>query len=230
VIGCTLLIALLSALACFAQEQPGRLTGTVTEPYGNSPIPHAEARLESEEPKGRTFVVTTDDLGQFRLADLPPATYRLEVRKPGFRMWQESGIRLSAGQQISIPTVFLIVGNGCGAPTVDVVHSLAVGDVSSTLRGSVFDSKNSPVIGASVSLNCVGCATKTSREGQFVFSNLTPRNYTLSVSMKGFYPEALSHFLVLEKQDWTYFPIQLKRCPFGGCGLKPRPEQIAHCE
>ncbi|MDP8989948.1 MAG: carboxypeptidase-like regulatory domain-containing protein [Acidobacteriota bacterium] len=228
-IGRTLSIALLSALECFAQEQTATLTGTVTDPFGLL-IPNARVLLDSQEPKGLRFFVETDDLGQFRLADIPPATYRLEVGRPGFRMWQESGIRLLAGQQMSLATVFLIVGGGCGEPTVDVIHRLAPGDASSTLRGSVFDGNGSPIIGASVTLNGAGCMTKTTDAGHFVFSNLTPGNYTLSVSMKGFYPEALPHYAVLNDQEWTYFPIHLKRCPFGGCGLKPRPEQIAHCE
>jgi hypothetical protein len=228
VIGHTLSIALLAALACFAQEQTATLTGKVTDPFGHL-LPKAKVVLESEEP-GPRFSVESDKSGNILLSNIPPTTYHLRINMTGFRTWSKTGIRLSAGQQMSLPTVFLIVGGGCGGPTIDVIHSLAIEDASSTLRGSVVDGKGSPIIGASVSVNCVGCATKTTDAGQFVFSNLTPGNYTISVSMKGFYSETLSQYLVLKNQDWAYFPIQLKRCPFGGCGPKPRPEQIAHCE
>jgi hypothetical protein len=94
----------------------------------------------------------------------------------------------------------------------------------------VLDSRDSPITEASVSLNCGGCTTQTGQEGRFVFPNLKPGNYTLTVLAKGFYQETLPYYVVEKKQDWTYFPIQLKRCPFGGCGLWPRRKQIFHCE
>lgn len=79
----TLGIAFLSALACVAQEQAATLTGTVTDPFG-SPIKNVRAQLESDDRNSPPFIVRSDDSGQFRITNLPPATYRLALYGPGF--------------------------------------------------------------------------------------------------------------------------------------------------
>jgi hypothetical protein len=221
VIARTFGIALLSALGCVAQEQTATLAGTVVDPLG-SPIPKAMARLESENTKGLRFSTDTNDSGQFRFADLPAGTYSLVVLGPGFSEWYKAGILMLPGQQTLLPNAVLNVGIRCGDPFIEGVKRLAPGEDSGTLRGSVLDRAGSPIVEANVSLNCGGCATKTNEEGQFIFSHLTPGTYTLTVSMNRFYREFLRDYSVRNNLDWTYAPIHLKRCPFGGCGLRPQ--------
>lgn len=231
-IGRTLSIALLSALACFAQEQTATLTGTVTDPYG-SPIKNVRAQLESDDRNNPPFSVKTDDSGQFRITNLPPATYRLGLYGPGFfRPTFKPGIRLSAGQQMSIRNLVLnLYSFYCGdGPMIDAVQRLAPGDDSGTLRGSVLDSSGSPVAEAAVSINCARCVTKTNQAGEFALSNLKPGNYVVSISKPGFYREFLPHYGVFKNLDWTYAPIGLERCPAEGCERIPKPEQIVRCE
>ena len=228
-IGRTLSIALRSALACFAQEQTATLTGTVIDPLG-LPIANAKVQIDSEATNGPHFSSNTDYLGQFRFADIPPGSYRLEVYSPGFYTWRKDKIRLLAGQQSSLQSAVLNVGIRCGEPFIDGVQRLATGDDSSTMRGSVVDSSGAPVGGASVSINCAGCVTKTNPEGQFLFPHLTPGNYTLTVSMIGFYREFLPNYEVRNNLDWTYAPVRIERCPTGGCEQNPRPMRIFLCE
>jgi hypothetical protein len=228
VIGRTLSIALLSGLTCFAQEQTARLTGTVFDPLG-SPLKTATAKLESEKKTGLHYSVESNATGQFRFSDIQPATYRLTLHVQGFVTWTKHGIRLSVGERVTLPDAFLLLGR-CGEPAVEFIQRSASVDDSATLRGSVLDTSRSPVIGANVALDCTRCDTKTNRKGQFVFSNLKEGKYTISISANGFYREVMPHSLAVKNLDWTYAPIQLERCPARGCGLKPRPEQIAHCE
>jgi hypothetical protein len=223
-------IALLTGLACLAQQQTATLTGAVTSLLG-TPVVHAEAQLESEDGRGLRFSVETDNAGRFQFEDVPSGTYRLEVNSP-YLSYRKRGIVLLGGQRKSLPQVILAFER-CGDPSVDSIQRLAMGDDSSTLRGSVLDNSGTPVSGAVVSLNCDGCVTKTNWDGQFAFSKLKPEpgNYTVSVSMMGFYREFSPNYFVYKNLDWTYAPIQIERCPAEGCERTPRQEKIVpRCE
>lgn len=222
-------IALLSALACCAQEQTATLTGTVIDPLA-LPVANAKVQIESEAANSPHFSVNTDKLGQFRFADVPPGIYRLEVYSPGFYTWRKAGIPLLAGRETLLPDAVLYLGLCAGWQPINVVQHLVPGDDSGTLQGTVLDRSDSPISGASVSLNCVGCITKTNPEGQFVFRRLMAGNYTLAISMIGFYPEFLPNYRVRNNLDWTYAPVRLEQCPAGGCERSPRPAQMILCE
>lgn len=220
----TLSTALLSALACLAQEQTATVTGTVTDFLG-SPVGHQILQLESEEANGLRFSAEANNLGQFRFVDIPAGTYRLELHGPGLQTLRKTGIRLAPGQQMSVPPVVPILDR-CGEPSVDWIERLSPADDSAALRGSLLDSSGSPIVGATISLNCAGCVTKTNPAGQFVFSDLKPGNYTIAISTTGFYREFLPTHLVFKNQDWTFSPIELERCPSKGCERIPRQEKI----
>ncbi|HTM13873.1 MAG TPA: carboxypeptidase-like regulatory domain-containing protein [Bryobacteraceae bacterium] len=229
----TLGISLLSALGCVAQELPATLTGTVTDPFG-SPIKNVRVQLEPDDRNGPSFFVTGDDSGLFRITSLPPATYRLELFGPGlFRPTIRTGIRLLAGQHMSIPNLVLHhYSLYCDdSPTIDAVQHVAPGDDSGTLRGSLLDSSGAPVNGAAVSLNCAACVTKTNQAGEFIFAKLKPGSYVIAISKDGYYREFLPHYSVFKNLDWTYAPIQLERCPAEDCERVPRQEKISpRCE
>jgi Carboxypeptidase regulatory-like domain len=229
VIGRIFLTVLLGALACLGQEQAAALTGTVIDPLG-LPVPKARVQLQSDEINGPRISVQTNNSGEFRFDNLPPTNYHLEVYSLGFSTWRKNGIRLLAGQTKLLPSAVLNLGMCWSGPPIDAVeHLVSEGDLG-TLRGTVLDSSGSPINGASVSLNCTACITKTNQRGEFIFSSLWPRGYVLDVSMVGFYPEFLSKYAVLKNLDRTYAPIRLEQCPAGGCERWPRPEQIIVCE
>ena len=221
----TLGIALLSALGCVAQEQTATLVGTVNDSLG-SPIENVKVQIDSDAINVGPYSVKTDNLGHFQFASIPPETYHLEISVGGFKTWRKSGIRLLAGQQPSIPGAFLVLGMDCREPSAEFIQRSSSANDSGTLRGSVIDRSSSPVIGARVSLkSCSKCVTKTNREGQFIFSNLTKTHYTLDISMKGFYREILRDLFIAKNMDWTYSPVQLESCPAGGCGQTARREK-----
>ncbi len=210
-IGRVFWVALVSGLACLAQDGTATLTGTVADPLG-SPLENAKAQLISEETDGLRFSLQTDKLGQFRFADIPPAKYRLEISSLGFDPRRKIGIRLSAGQAVTLPIFVLNLGMCGSGPPVDALQHLAPGEDSGTLRGKVIKSSGGPVVGATVSLNCARCVTTTNREGRFTFSHLRPGAYTLAASMTGFYREIVAEYLVVQNFDRTYFPIRLEEC------------------
>ena len=228
-IGRILSIALLSALACFAQEQTATLAGTVTDFLG-SPIGHKILQLVSEETNTLRFSAEANNFGQFQFPDIPAGTYKLELVTPGLKTLRKTGIRLAPGQHMSIPPVVPILDR-CGEPSVDWIERVPLGDDSATLRGSVLDSTDLPLVGAIISLNCAGCVTKSNQAGQFVFSNLKPGNYTMTISMTGFYREFLPTYLVYKNTDWTFSSVELQRCPAEGCEQIPKQEKVLpQCE
>jgi len=219
-------IVLLSALGCAAQERTATLVGTVNDPFG-SPMENAKVQIDSDAINIGPYTVKTDNFGNFRFAGVPPQTYRLEISVAGFETWRKAGIRLLADQQTSLGEAFLILGTMCRKqPSVDFIQRSASGDGTGTLRGSVIDSSGSPVVEARISLkHCSKCVTKTNREGQFIFSNLTQNHYTLNISMKGFYREILRDLFVAKSMSWTYSPVQLESCPAGGCDQTARRQE-----
>jgi hypothetical protein len=226
----TLGIALLSVAGCVAQRPTATLTGTVMDSVG-SPIENAKVQIDSDAINVGPFSVKTDNFGHFRFASIPPETYHLEISVPGFKTWRQTEIRLLADQQTSLGEAFLILGEACGEPLVEFTQRSVSADDSGTLRGSVLDSFGSPIVGARVSLkSCSRCITKTNREGQFTFSNLMEKHYTLVISMSGFYREILPNFFITKNMDWTYSPIRLERCPAGVCDRTPRRKVIGLCE
>jgi hypothetical protein len=219
-------IAVLSALACLAEEQTATLAGTVTDILG-MPVWTANAQLNSAE-NGLNFSAHADDQGQFSFNGIPPATYRLEIASPGFQSFRKTGIRLSVDQPTTVQNAILTIGGTCRTPAVDSIERLAPGDDSSSLRGSVFDSSDSPLSGVQVWLNCRRCTSRTDQDGHFSFSHLKPMSYTVTVSTIGFYREVFFYF-VFKNQEWTYAPIRLEQCRIRGCDKAPPLLKIIPC-
>jgi len=225
-------LALLSVVVCLAQNGAATLSGTVTD-SGGSPIENAKAQIESSDANAPPYFVRTDNLGHFRIFDVPPGTYRLAVYSPTFKTSFRNGIRLFTGRETVFANIVLNLATFVGAcePLVDAMQRLGPGDTSGTMRGSVLDNRDLPIGSASVSLNCDGCVTKTNLDGQFTFTNLKPGSYVVSVSKTGFYRKFLPTYSVAKNLDWTYAPIKLEPCPAEGCRGTPRPQKIGpHCE
>ena len=128
----------MSALGCVAQELPATLVGTVNDSLG-SPIENAKVHIDSDAINVGPYSVRTDNLGQFRFADIPPETYHLEITVPGFITWRKAGVRLVSGRLTSLPEAFLTLGCVCGGPSVDFIQRSSSVDETGTLRGSVLD-------------------------------------------------------------------------------------------
>ncbi|HSL19423.1 MAG TPA: TonB-dependent receptor [Methylomirabilota bacterium] len=74
-----LILAMVSAVAPAAAQEPGEISGVVVDPAGFA-LPGATVRLDG--PTERGFLAGRE--GRFRVAGLPPGRYRLSVVLPGF--------------------------------------------------------------------------------------------------------------------------------------------------
>ena len=61
-----------------AQEPTGAIEGTVTDPQG-AIVPNASVTAREVEGTNLTRTVTSNDEGQYKLAQLPPDTYEVTV-------------------------------------------------------------------------------------------------------------------------------------------------------
>jgi hypothetical protein len=93
------LLALLALCATFAFAQTAttsaRMDGTVTDPQGAIVVGADITVLNSNT--GASFKATTDDHGQWILASMPQATYRLTVTMKGFRTAAVDSVIMNAG-------------------------------------------------------------------------------------------------------------------------------------
>ena len=79
-----------------AQVQQATLEGTVVDSAGGS-TPGATIALQDVSTSAVRSVVT-DASGAFRLSNLPPGTYDLQVELPGFGTYAQRGLVLAVGQ------------------------------------------------------------------------------------------------------------------------------------
>jgi len=89
-----ILLLMLSAASAFGQAVFGSIFGTVTDPSGAS-VANAKVTVTNER-KGTTDEVTTNDSGNYSVTHLIPDIYTVRIEAPGFKAIQQKGISVSA--------------------------------------------------------------------------------------------------------------------------------------
>src|SRR5437016_4591904 len=131
------LLCLLATGVVFAQNNNGRISGTVTDATG-SVIAGANVSVVNTETK-ITQKVTTDAAGFYVAPDLPVGTFSVTVEAPGFKKAEKTGYSLN--DRGSITADFkLAVGAITDSITVTEVLGESVNTVSGEL-GSTIDSQ-----------------------------------------------------------------------------------------
>lgn len=99
----TLLAAFIAVLTLVAVSPERALAqfdsafeGTVTDVSG-AVVPGADVTITNED-QGVSRTVGTNVSGYFRMADLAPGNYRIEVQLEGFNTWVQTGVILDARQ------------------------------------------------------------------------------------------------------------------------------------
>src|SRR5947209_1139361 len=93
-------------LACCASAQVsqvnGTISGVITDPSGSA-VPNAEVRATSLE-TGFERSTQSTDRGEYQVPLLPLGTYRIEVNKPGFAKYEQTGVqvRLDTASRVDI--------------------------------------------------------------------------------------------------------------------------------
>ena len=143
----TSLLILSAASILLAQSTSAFLAGRVIDP-SNAVIPGATITAISGDTNTR-HVTTTNDAGEYYLANLPPRSYRIEVEKPGFRTLVKPDVVLQVQDtlqldfQMTLGSVSEVVTVDAGAPLVNTTS----GAVSTVIDRTFVD--NLPLNGRS---------------------------------------------------------------------------------
>ena len=95
------LLGLLFVVAVFAQRDLGTVTGTVTDPTGAA-IPNAKVTI-TEAATNLSYVVTTNESGEYIRPALKPGTYTITAEAQGFRRVAQENVVITGGDRIGVP-------------------------------------------------------------------------------------------------------------------------------
>ncbi len=92
--------AVVFALQTFGQATSGQISGFVYDPSGR-PVRGARIAV-ADEARGQVRRSATDDWGYFRIAELPPAPYRVEAEANGFEPGIREGVPVAVGSMARV--------------------------------------------------------------------------------------------------------------------------------
>src|SRR5579871_1090473 len=98
---CLGLAVLAAALPLAAQTTSGSISGTITDATHSSI--NAADITATEVNQKFTLNTKSDAAGRFVFATVPPGTYQLDVRAPGFKEFTQTGIVLDANDRLALP-------------------------------------------------------------------------------------------------------------------------------
>ena len=123
----------LTCLPLFCQSYTGRILGTVTDPSGAA-LKGATVTV-SDEQRGVTRTLTTDDAGAYLAPDLAPGSYKVRAEDKGFKSVERQNIPLEVAQEALID---FVLQPGDVSETVVVSSEIPMlNTVSSTLGGTL---------------------------------------------------------------------------------------------
>jgi protocatechuate 3,4-dioxygenase beta subunit len=157
------------------ETRKGKLTGRVTDGNGK-PVEGAVIGLQSQR---RT---TTDQEGNYTMAELTPDSYRIIVIKAGFTK-EEKTINVRGGISTRQDFVLKTVGGAVigRLPTAGVVVAR-----TGQIAGRVIDGKTGAFL-AGVNVSIAGQRTVTSgANGSYSFNNVAPGTYQVTARKSGF--------------------------------------------
>ena len=92
-----LVAVLVCLLSASAAAQTGSITGVITDEQNQVPVPGAQVRVA-----GTTLGAVSSDSGRYTIAQVPPGTYTLEVRRLGYAPTDRGGVVVTAGTPTTV--------------------------------------------------------------------------------------------------------------------------------
>jgi len=134
----TLLVSFLLAVSMLvsAQTATTSLRGAVTDPKG-AVVVNAAVTI-SDPATGLSRNGTTNGQGEYQFLELPPATYELTVRAPGFATVIERGIQLLVRTPGTVNVTLKVAG---GSETVEVTAAVTLINTEDASMGHAFDTQ-----------------------------------------------------------------------------------------
>jgi len=135
---CCFLLALITVTGAFqrawSQEVTASITGTVSDPSGAA-LPGATVTATSQE-RGESYTAVTNDVGLYRISQLPAGTYALKVEKTGFALASHPAFVLAVNQVARIDIAMKV---GQTSETVEVTGAAPVLETDTTQVDTVIN-------------------------------------------------------------------------------------------
>lgn len=128
---------MLLSVAAFAQRDLGTITGTITDAQGAA-IPNAKITIV-EDATNLSYVVISNQTGEYIRPALKPGTYIVNAEAPGFRRTAQQNVVVSGGDRVGVPLV-LAVGDTSQSVEVSAVAPLL--QTEDTTLGADLNSKS----------------------------------------------------------------------------------------
>ncbi|MFQ3548583.1 MAG: carboxypeptidase-like regulatory domain-containing protein [Armatimonadota bacterium] len=140
--------------------QQATITGTVKD-NANNPIAGATVTTNTGG-----YSATTNANGVYTLSNIAPGTYNITASKTGYDSATNNGVVGTAGQVTT--------------------SNFTLTPQPGSITGTVKDSSNNPIVGATVSTNTGGYSTTTNSSGEYTLSNVAPGTYDVTASKSGY--------------------------------------------
>ena len=125
----------LTSATCHAQFTSG-VEGTVQDSTG-AVIPSCPVTVINQATQV-TYKVQTNESGYFRLASLPPGTYRVEISRTGFRDWIQTDLMIAARE---VRTISPVLAVGQTTTQVEVKAAPAAVELSQATTSAVVSTR-----------------------------------------------------------------------------------------
>jgi hypothetical protein len=119
-----------------ASASTGELRGHVTDQ--NGAVVAGATLTITDEGKGTSRTVTTDENGNFIVLSLPPSTYKVRVEAAGFASKNITGVKLDVGQVLVLPIPLAV---GTVEVAIDISAGAEVVEVERTQQSSVISDR-----------------------------------------------------------------------------------------
>jgi hypothetical protein len=129
-------IAVLASSPALAQTGQGVVTGTVTDAQSKRAVANVVVTVTSPALQGEEIVVT-DAAGNYRVSNLPPGDYSVNLQGDGFRAFGRGGIKIQGGATIRFNVS--LIPDSVKAEEVVVVGKAPTVDVGSSSTGATLD-------------------------------------------------------------------------------------------
>ena len=135
IIGFAVSVAVLAlAVPSWAQSSSTSVRGTIVDPKG-AVVSRAEVTLANPN-TGFSRTVKTNDQGGYQFLEIPPNTYSLTIKAPGFAAVRIEGVRLMVNTPATIDEMMKVQG---GTTIVEVMDTAPLVNTQDATQGHVFD-------------------------------------------------------------------------------------------
>ncbi len=141
-----LLVFILLASNCFAQQLTGTLSATVTDSAG-AVVPNAKVTMKNAA-SGDVRTTVSNGSGYFSITAVQPGTYSVTIEAPGFKTWDQAGIVFNQGDSRTLPSIKLEVGKVTETVEIKAGADVVIPDnseVSTTLNTEMIE--DIPIVG-----------------------------------------------------------------------------------